>query len=483
MKKIFSLLCAMALVLSASAAPVKKVAVENNQLRSLRQLNVTKSDKMEKHHVDAAKLVDFAKARPAMVAKRAAASVADFAGAITVSNITATSASVSVAPTSTDAYYFDLLDAATYDDIVAGTNPNFTSISDYVEQYLAYMVNYYSMLGATVEDFLSNGADSYDFDELDPNTEYVIFAVNVDASGVASGVVVSERFTTSAVAPVDDFVGTITVSNISATGASVAVAPTSTGTYYWEIVDKEDYDAAVAGQLAAYGIADAAGLIEYYVAQYVSQGYPLSQILLTGNDSYSYSNLDPETEYAVVAVAMDEAGQASGPVTVEFFTTLAVEPSDLVLNITWDGTNLNINASNNDQYFVWIETKEDYDAYESDFTEASLLDEIEAWIYTLDENGYTRYALHTGSLTWEPNADFWAEWHEQAMENGVEYIILAAPYAGSVNGAPAYCVFTYGAPTALKNVDAAVKASKVIKNGQLVIEKNGVLFNAQGAKL
>lgn len=42
---------------------------------------------------------------------------------------------------------------------------------------------------------------------------------------------------------------------------------------------------------------------------------------------------------------------------------------------------------------------------------------------------------------------------------------------------------TYGAPTALKNVDAAVKASKVIKNGQLVIEKNGVLFNAQGAKL
>jgi hypothetical protein len=36
-------------------------------------------------------------------------------------------------------------------------------------------------------------------------------------------------------------------------------------------------------------------------------------------------------------------------------------------------------------------------------------------------------------------------------------------------------------PTAINNIEEAVKAVKVIRNGQLLIEKNGVLFNAQGA--
>ena len=38
-----------------------------------------------------------------------------------------------------------------------------------------------------------------------------------------------------------------------------------------------------------------------------------------------------------------------------------------------------------------------------------------------------------------------------------------------------------GSSTAIDNADETVKAVKVIRNGQLFIEKNGVLFNAQGA--
>jgi hypothetical protein len=38
-------------------------------------------------------------------------------------------------------------------------------------------------------------------------------------------------------------------------------------------------------------------------------------------------------------------------------------------------------------------------------------------------------------------------------------------------------------PTGINNAEEAVKAAKVIRNGQLFIEKNGVLFNAQGARL
>jgi hypothetical protein len=36
-------------------------------------------------------------------------------------------------------------------------------------------------------------------------------------------------------------------------------------------------------------------------------------------------------------------------------------------------------------------------------------------------------------------------------------------------------------PTAIENSEVEVKAVKVIRDGQLFIEKNGVLYNAQGA--
>ena len=38
-------------------------------------------------------------------------------------------------------------------------------------------------------------------------------------------------------------------------------------------------------------------------------------------------------------------------------------------------------------------------------------------------------------------------------------------------------------PTGINNTEEAVKTAKVIRNGQLFIEKNGVLYNAQGARL
>ena len=38
-----------------------------------------------------------------------------------------------------------------------------------------------------------------------------------------------------------------------------------------------------------------------------------------------------------------------------------------------------------------------------------------------------------------------------------------------------------GEEQGIEDVDAAAKATKTIKNGQLIIEKNGVQYNAQGA--
>ena len=42
-------------------------------------------------------------------------------------------------------------------------------------------------------------------------------------------------------------------------------------------------------------------------------------------------------------------------------------------------------------------------------------------------------------------------------------------------------IFTEDVVTAIDNAETEVKAEKVIRNGQLFIEKNGVLYNAQGS--
>lgn len=65
------------------------------------------------------------------------------------------------------------------------------------------------------------------------------------------------------------------------------------------------------------------------------------------------------------------------------------------------------------------------------------------------------------------------------ISNNGQNIAVAATNS---NGNTINYTFVNG-PQAVENVEGVVKAMKSIKNGQLVIEKNGVEYNAQGAKL
>lgn len=77
------------------------------------------------------------------------------------------------------------------------------------------------------------------------------------------------------------------------------------------------------------------------------------------------------------------------------------------------------------------------------------------------------------------------------------YIVMNATYNGialtqTAPGADIFFVMpaenvevvaTFALPTALDNTNDDLKAVKVIRNGQLLIEKNGILYNAQGARV
>lgn len=93
-------------------------------------------------------------------------------------DVTATQATVSVKPADPAmTYYFDIVQSAIY-------HPD-TVVSPYTKEYLDALIEYYSDYGYDISgyvDFFSMGNDSYDYENLTPDTEYTIFAFGFDTT-------------------------------------------------------------------------------------------------------------------------------------------------------------------------------------------------------------------------------------------------------------------------------------------------------------
>ena len=141
---------------------------------------------------------------------------------------------------------------------------------------------------------------------VEPETDYYLLVAGFDAQGNrTTSVLVSEIFTTD-VAPEFDMV--IEVSNISDTSADVSLTPNIKSVdYFNDIVTKSDYDAGI-------------------TPEYIIENNPYIAYFLNYGD-FAYDpdlvDLDPGTEYVVIAFAYDSATKAaiSGMFTEEFKTT------------------------------------------------------------------------------------------------------------------------------------------------------------------
>lgn len=278
----------------------------------------------------------------------------------------------------------------------------------------------------------------------------------------------------------------ISVSGVSATSATVIVTPANAEqTYYFDIQTPELFDAYSEEQIAA----AYKSMFDNYITAGVISGY--GDVLSVGQDGYIFNNLTPNTEYVALAVGLDATTLAA---TTAFdtvhFTTAQIESSQNLLTLTIAGNGIiNVTTTNDDPYFFWIETVDEYLEYQEDYSDAALVDEIDVWVETLNYFGIdpsSALLSGNGSAIIET---FYDTWYGEAPETG-KYIALAAPYQGAVNGTPVYVIFDYSEANsegemAIESVvgEDAAKATKVIRNGQLVIERNGVEYNAIGAQI
>lgn len=244
---------------------------------------------------------------------------------IEISNITAKGATIAVTPADSAATYFwDLIEAA------EAAKMTDEQVGAYLKEYLEEAVEYYKQYGydATLADFLITGANSYDYTKLEPNTEYTVVAMALDANGASSGKAARKNFKTleEKEDPVPaDMTFEIAVSDITFASAAVAVTPsTDEATYYWNIFETAQIEGMSDAELCAAIKEDIEYTIEYYGL--FGYDYTFEDFLDKGPSSYEFDELESNTAYTVVAVAMGTLGTTNGAVAKYNFSTPELVP-------------------------------------------------------------------------------------------------------------------------------------------------------------
>lgn len=234
---------------------------------------------------------------------------------VNVTNISSNSATISVVPSNSDTYYFDLVEKEVY--------TQFTDGQEFATAYIAYLKEYFESYGYTVAELLSSGEDSWTYEgELDPSTNYVAFAVGVSAEGnVTTDIAINEFTTLSSGAgsgSTSQNTFSIAVSGVTSNSATVSVTPSNSDTYYFDVIEKSTVD--------QYGNweALATDLVKYLKEMYESYGYSFADVLSSGADSWTYEgDLDPATEYYAYAFGVNGDGTITTGVASKLFTTEA----------------------------------------------------------------------------------------------------------------------------------------------------------------
>lgn len=579
MKKFFSILCAMAIVLSASATPqVSKKDLDAKA--SQKELRVkTPFQTMEKAPVKAADVKALNMLAKAPKAKK------DVTFNIAISDITTSSATVAVTPSDNAAtYYWTYFEAS---EIAGLTDAEIGASLKGDMDYTIMLYEYFYGMTLTYADLAYQGPESYTFSSLNSNTAYVIVAMEIDANGNGIGAAAQESFTTlEVILPTGGtFVAVEVTEKFYATDNDVWVRMTDAdgNAFNFDIVVPDGLNALESG--VTYTLADM--LADYSYAKVLGETIDYASASLTktvaANGDYTiaasfvdtlgntwninYTYVKPianrqesltlaglelnlfeggwqlmgfsadETKYVSIAaysnyvsgtyteaelegdycfiytdLVFDAAGEltsgnkfalisanlnvsyndADSTITItgtfvgqngadvpEFTLSLsgkvpAPEVSDMTFSFSQNAAGITVTPSNNDDEWDWlIVGKAVFDNYGADY--------IAEAIY---EDYGNQYAVSGQQvLAWDEEISWYTTDEDTGELIPGEYVLVVWGSGSKAVTTPA-AYYQFGVyAEGIENVDANATATKVIRNGQLIIEKNGVKYNAQGAAI
>lgn len=285
--------------------------------------------------------------------------------------------------------------------------------------------------------------------------------------------------------PVDPTGGTftITVSDITASGATVTVTPSIENAYfYWTVVFPETIEGLSDEEIVKdVFVAEIEEYIEFYATFSLDASF--IDFLLHKEDSYTFNSLQPSTEYVVIAAYMDEEGNLRESVVKQSFTTLEAVTADLSFEFTIDGAGITVTPSNNeDLWDYYIATEGLFEAYGADG--------IAAAIY---EQYGTKYATSGEYLfAWEGEEIPYYCSDEETGEAvpGTYYLVVWGAGESNVTTEAASFGFAYpynieepGSDKGVENVELTEKMQKVMVDGVVYIIRDNKLFNTLGTQV
>lgn len=280
----------------------------------------------------------------------------DGAFTITLSDITYSSVKIAVtAENKTQTYYSHILAKK---DFAKNWN---SSASALLTDYIAFLCEEYEMSKKeVVAELISTGNTTWDYNRLEPSTEYVVFAVGLDAEGVLTTNPVMKEFTAPTlptVVPVECTFD-IRVSNITATRALIDITPSNNQVpYFYDLVPVSLYPSGDATEFLTDFVREAA----YSVMDQTGSSFKEAVALLAALDvsglDLTPGTLRPSTEYYVVAFGIDVYGRPTTTPKTQKFATPAIVPSSNtftieVEDVTATNALVSIAPSNNDPYYV-----------------------------------------------------------------------------------------------------------------------------------
>ena len=275
---------------------------------------------------------------------------------IQVTDLTSTSAMVTVTPSRDDALYF--FDNISKEELMESYNGDVAARTEYV---LEYFTSSERPIEEVVAAYASQGEDDFFYSELSPDTDYVIYAVPISSEGKALGAGATYNYRTQKEdeqPEVSDITFEIEVTEVTSTSALVTVTPSRDDVpYYFDVVSKYI--------LTEFYNGDAAAVVEDMFDSLLELGTPvedLSQYAKTGAISYFYDgDFSPGEEYVAYAFPINEQGDVIAEGATYAFTTLSEgedtpEASDMtfdiqVTDLTSRGITYTITPSRDDVYY------------------------------------------------------------------------------------------------------------------------------------
>ncbi len=250
-----------------------------------------------------------------------------------VSDITAVSAKLKVTPKDESVRY--------YYDVTTAANLSKYTVAEIVEDYIDLVSRKYPSLTLEqiLDTMLESGQSEDEVSGLPPGTDMVMYAIAVDETGHCTGKGVGKNFRTLDGGDPAACTFDISYTGLYSTGLNVVINPSDPTVRYWMgLMAADDYPGDFAMTVAV------KNSIDEYVSQ---QGIPLDRVVngitFIGEASSEESGLQPDTSYYIYVYAMDEEGNAAGPMFKKIFKTPAADYSDAGVSIRYryyDGNDL-----------------------------------------------------------------------------------------------------------------------------------------------